>query len=381
MTTSVAQASLEESSLSTTLDMVRNIRADLLEHYTSTKDNVPWIVTYSGGKDSTTILHFVLEMMLDLGSKKCNREVHVVSNDTLVESPLVNDYLHKSMANLNKFLAKANLPISTKITKPYINDSFWFNLIGKGYPTPNRQFRWCTSRLKIDPTTRYIKEQVNMHGEVCILLGTRYSESSGRSRSIKNHKVEGSYFNKHSTLKNCKVAIPIADMTDDDVWIFLMQNRPPWGGTYRNLITLYKNARGGECPTMLSTSDAPACGSTSPRFGCWTCTVVEKDRSLEGLVDSGHEEFEPLIEFRNWLMEIRNNSNNRLPFSRQGRTRVSKENINTGPFTLETRRVILDKLLSLQQETRMDLISTKEVFFIKRQWERDESFIDLIHQE
>ena len=293
----------------------------------------------------------------------------------------MNEYLRKSMGRINKFIAKELLPISTKITTPYINDSFWFNLIGKGYPTPNRQFRWCTSRLKIDPTTRYIKEQVSEHGRVCILLGTRHSESSRRSRSIKEHEVKGSYFNKHSTLANCKVAIPIAQLSNDDVWMFLLQNRPPWGGTYRELITLYKNARGGECPTMLSTSDAPACGSTSPRFGCWTCTVVEKDRSLEGLVDSGNEEFEPLIEFRNWLMEIRNKTTNRLRFSRRGLVRINNEKSNTGPFTLEARRLILKKLLSLQEETGMQLITSEEITFIKQQWEEDNLLIRLTNKE
>ena len=51
-------------------------------------------------------------------------------------------------------------------------------------------FRWCTERLQISPTTKYITEKISKHGEAVILIGTR-SDESVRARSIKKHEVKG----------------------------------------------------------------------------------------------------------------------------------------------------------------------------------------------
>lgn len=360
-------------------DSLEQIRWGLRETYCDRDDAYPWIVAYSGGKDSTTVLHLVVELLCQLKPEQRKREVHVVSNDTLVESPPVIRHLKASLEEIERHARKKKLPIEVKLTKPYLNDSFWFNLIGKGYPTPNRMFRWCTTRMKIDPTTKYIQDNVDTHGRVYMLLGSRYSESLARKRSIERHSEEGQYFSPHTSLKNCMVANPIAELEDDDVWAFLLQNIAPWGTpkTHRNLITLYRNARGGECPTVLSKEDAPSCGTTSPRFGCWTCTVVEKDRSLAGLIDAGFEEFEPLVDFREWLVSIRDNPRRRLEFSREGRRRLCRDGSKPapGPFTMSTRKEILKRLLSLQKEVGFELIKDREIEFIKRQWIHDESVI------
>ena len=363
------------------LTEIRKIRSQLFHHYTDTSDNYPWIIAYSGGKDSTTVLHLVIEMMLQLGRGQCSRAVHVVANDTLVESPLVIEHLKTSIEEIQKFAQQTGFPIFTKITSPYLNDSFWFNVIGKGYPPPNSRFRWCTPRMKIEPTTRYIKGQVDMEGYVYMLLGSRYAESSTRSASIKKHSFQGQFFNPHSSLRNCLVGNPIVALTNDDVWHFLLANTPPWGGkTYRPLITLYRNARGGECPTVLSKSDVPSCGTTSPRFGCWTCTVVKKDRSLEGLVDAGFKEFEALVDFRDWLVSIRNNSKRRLPFGRDGTIRKGKNEQNTGPFSMNTRKEILKRLLELQEIIKMEVIRDKEVFLIREQWVEEKERINMVRR-
>ena len=159
-----------------------------------------------------------------------------------------------------------------------------------------------------------------------------------RKRSIERYRNEvGERYNKHSDLKGCLLCRPIVDIDNEEVWHLLMQRKPPWGKSHRNLITLYRNAQGGECPTVLSNDDAPSCGSTSPRFGCWTCTVVNKDKSMGGLIDSGFEEFEPLLEFRNWLIELRENTDNRMPIRRNGRAEFrSNGNRIYGPCLLYT---------------------------------------------
>ena len=350
---------------------IDRIRTILSQEY-QRKHKTPWIIAYSGGKDSTFLLHLVMECLHNLSEEKRVRPVYVVSNDTLVESPLVSEHLHKSMKKIKASAKKFNLPITTKITEPAHSDSFWVKVIGNGYPTPNHMFRWCTDRLKIKPSTEFIKEQVSQSGKVILLMGTRKSESTSRAASINRHKRKGSIYSDHNSLEHCKVFSPIVDFEDDELWMFLLQNKPPWGGSYRNLITLYRNARGGECPTVLSKEDAPNCGTSSPRFGCWVCTVVEKDSSLEGLVDAGFEQFEALVDFRLWLLEIRNNPKYRLAIDRRGNIRTRKDGtIMPRAFTLKARKKILQKLQKLEKETAMKLITPQEIAIIHEIWQKD----------
>jgi DNA sulfur modification protein DndC len=297
--------------------------------------------------------------------------VHVVANDTLVESPLVMAHILTVQTELRAAAEAWRLPVTVVTTRPDPDATFWVNLIGRGYPSPNRSFRWCTDRMKIQPTSRYIKAQAAASGEVILLLGVRRDESATRAGSVARYD-NGRRLNRHNDLPGCMVYRPIVELTTDQVWEFLGSVPPPWGGTHDNLIRLYRDANGGECPVVTQKSDVPSCGTTSSRFGCWTCTVVEKDRSLEGFVESGFAEFGPLIEFRDWLALIRNDPHRRMARRRDGRITVTPEGVFVpGPFTLETRREILDRLLALQEIVPRPLISPGEVARIKAIWAED----------
>lgn len=345
-------------------------RQDLLDEYKQSH-SYPWVVGYSGGKDSTLVLQLVFEMLLDLAPGDRKREVHIVANDTLVESPLIIKYLDKMLKKLINSVETLQLPVKVKKTSPAADQTFWVNLIGRGYPAPNRNFRWCTDRMKINPTSEYIKTTISEHEQVILLLGVRREESAKRAESV-NRYSNGSRLNKHNDLKGCMVYRPIVDFTTDEVWQILLQRKPPWGGTHRELITLYKNAQGGECPLIIDKSQAPSCGTSSSRFGCWTCTVVAKDKSMEGFIDSGYGHLAPLLDFRDWLSEIRDNPTKRQAHRRGGMiTFMSNGKLIPGPFTFETRKEILDKLLLIQSELGEPLISNEEISVIKKIWAED----------
>lgn len=350
--------------------LFRVIRAELLDEYRQDHD-WPWIIGYSGGKDSTLVAHLVFEMLLSLPPSQRTRPVHIVANDTLVESPLVVQHIIESIEEIEGAANAFRLPIITQITRPAPDQSFWVNLIGRGYPSPNRTFRWCTDRMKILPTSRYIKSQVDEAGQVILLLGVRRSESATRAASVGRYD-NGERLNKHNDLVGCMVFRPIAELHTDDVWEFLALNEPPWGGSHLKLIGLYRNAGGGECPVVTSKDDAPSCGTTSSRFGCWTCTVVEKDRSLEGFVESGYAEFTPLLDFRDWLASIRNQKERRQARRRDGRVTITDGGTFVpGPFTLQTRAEILERLRAMEQETGQNLISDEEVDLIHQLWSEE----------
>ena len=334
----------------------------------------PWIVAYSGGKDSTLLLQLVWETAAAADPER-RRPVYVVANDTLVESPLVIDHLRRSLDVIRAAARAAGLPITVKVTEPCIDQTFWVNVIGRGYIPPTRNFRWCTDRMKILPTNDLIRRLVLAHKSAVLLIGTRRSESQNRGRAMTRRGVTATETNPHGTIESCRMFAPLADLGDDDVWQILMQRRPPWGGSHRGLITLYRNAGGGECPLVLSKEDAPSCGTTSPRFGCWTCTVVQKDKSMRGLIEAGHEDEEKLeafAEFREWLIELREDNNNRLPVRRDGRTKFRDDGTRVfGPFTLEVRQEILEHLRILEKQTGRTLIVPAEIEIIDDIWRRD----------
>lgn len=353
--------------------VVARIRESLAMLYAeySTKDHQrPWIVAFSGGKDSTLLLQFVCEMLLRVPPSERVRPIHVLANDTLVESPLVSAHLDRCLEKIEQGVAALGLPIVVKKTVPKLDQTFWVNLIGRGYPAPTRSFRWCTDRMKIQPTSDYIKEKVAESGEVILLIGVRRAESSNRAAAVDKYTAtNGSHLNPHNDLKGCWVFRPIVDFSTEEVWQLLLQRRPPWGGSHRDLVTLYRNAQAGECPLVIDRETAPSCGTSSSRFGCWTCTVVDKDRSLAGFVDSGHENLEPLIYFRDWLLAIRNDRDLRDRLRRGGEVRLMKDGSPIpGPFTFATRELILSRLLALQTETELPLISDEEVTRIRQIW-------------
>lgn len=345
-------------------------RRDLLAEYRADYP-YPWIIGFSGGKDSTLVLQLVFEMLLEMAPADRSRPVHVIANDTLVESPVVMRHIDKMLERLRSVVDPLRLPVKVIKTTPLLDQTFWVNLIGRGYPSPSRNFRWCTDRLKIQPTSNYIRTQVADNGKVILLLGVRREESATRAVSV-NRYSNGERLNPHNDLKGCLVFRPIVDFTTDEVWELLLQRRPPWGGSHRELITLYRNAKGGECPLVIDKSDAPSCGTSSSRFGCWTCTVVVKDRSMEGFIEAGFDDLEPLLEFRDYLAQLRNDKTRRMARRRNGQVlHMANGSLVPGPFTLEARREILERLLLVQSKVGEELISDAEVETIKRIWVED----------
>lgn len=345
--------------------------------YVYKSDDRPWIIGYSGGKDSTVVLHLVYTMLSRLGIDKQHKHVYVVSSDTMVENPLIKQYLHSMIKQLQEVVSENGFNMSANLVKPKPDTTFWANVIGRGFPTPryNGTFRWCTDRLKIKPTGLFIDNIVqSKNTEVVILLGVRKGESVARKKRIEKRRELGKLLNRHDTTKGAYVYSPIADLTTNDVWDVLTFNnmKTAWGSDNKRIFELYSDADSGECPfagiNEVGSVQTQSCGNS--RFGCWICTVVKEDKSLNGFIRSGHRELIPLQEFRRWLMEIRDISEKREKKMRDGRVYTDKEgNKGNGPFTWEARQEILTKLLKLQKQMNYELISDEELKAIEKIWD------------
>jgi len=218
--------------------------ADIYEEISALylSDNRPWILGYSGGKDSTCMIQLVWSALSKLSPEKLQKKIFIISSDTLVESPKIVEKVTGSLDKMELEAKKQHLPVETNLVRPVLQDTFWVCLLGKGYPAPSTNFRWCTDRLKIINANRFITEKVSEYGEAILLLGSRKDESASRQQVINLHEIKGSLLSRHSHLTNAFIYLPLRDFTTEDVWNYLLQNKNPWNDNNRDLLALYQNA-------------------------------------------------------------------------------------------------------------------------------------------
>ena len=356
------------------------VEHEIAEIYTA--DAVPWVVGYSGGKDSTAVLQLVWRALSTLPLERRAKPVHVISTDTLVENPIVAAWVTKSLETMNDAARAQELPISSHRLTPAVEDSFWVNLIGRVYPAPRPKFRWCTDRLKITPSTHFITSVVERHGEAILVLGTRKAESATRARVMERYERirTRDRLSPNGDLPNSYVYTPVEDWTNDDVWMFLMQFKNPWGYDNKDLLGMYQGASpDGECPLVVDTS-TPSCGDS--RFGCWVCTLVDQDKSMQAMIrnDEEKEWMLPLLELRNRLDPPKTPEGDRplRDFRRMnGAVQLFNDRPIPGPYTQDARESWLRNVLKAQRHVRargpeivseINLITLDELEAIRRIW-------------
>jgi len=347
-------------------------------------NNYPWIIGFSGGKDSTAVAQLVWNALKGMPKEEFFKPVYIISSDTLVEIPKVVNHIDKNITKMNKSANVKKFPFKAVKVEPDTSDSFWVNLIGRGYPAPTNEFRWCTDRLKIDPVTKFIKEKASEHSEVVVVLGVRKDESSSRKQRIENHKIEGNEFSRHTTIPQAYVYTPIEDWGVEDVWGYLKDYKCPWGMDNYDLINMYRKASDGECPLVVDMS-SPSCGNS--RFGCWCCTVVKNEKSLSSLINNGEVWLTPLKVYREKLMDTQDPDKKHLYRDykrRDGRIYYIKsqneevpDKLGRGPYLFDFRKEMLTELLEAEKEVnkfsyeKFNLITMPELLEIRRLWQTE----------
>ena len=367
---------------------IEEVIQDISEQYLE-KDRYcrPWIIGFSGGKDSTVLLTLTWLSMLRLkrSGVDLKRKVYVVNNDTMVENPVIEEYVQTVLAKIKDTATEHCLPIEVTQTVPELEDSFWSLVIGKGYPVPNNAFRFCTEKMKIKPTTKFILEKVSSDGEAIVLIGTRRTESSQRAKTIQRHEIKGHRLSKHPLNPNTFTYAPLKELMLEEIWWVINAIPSPWGFDNKIIFNIYKDAAADdyECPTMMTDKTQPSCGQS--RFGCWVCTVVVEDKSMTALIKNGVAWMTPLLEFRNKLLENRNKSEYRREERRNGQRAVDESGHNQGNYTIEYRQQMLRELLQVQRDTQkergsVELITQQELLAIQILWYRDNCFSPTVNE-
>lgn len=307
--------------------LISDVKKDIEEIYFI--NDLPWVIGYSGGKDSTCTTQIILDTLIELrkSGKELKKHVYIISSDTMVETPMIVSTIKNTIDSINELAKENELPISAHIIRPKFNNSFWANLIGRGYPCPNQTFRWCTDRMKINPANEFIMNIVDNYGEVIMILGVRDGESNSRDRVLGNHTIEGRKLMRHTTMANAYVFAPIRSFDTDDVWDYLLNHKSPWGGDNAELFALYRDSA-DDCPLIIDkeTKQHATCGNS--RFGCWVCTVVSKDKSLTSFINKGEKWLIPLLEYRDWLYKIRDDEKMRMRRRQDGSIYFSRVTCN-----------------------------------------------------
>jgi DNA sulfur modification protein DndC len=359
---------------------------ELRELYLS--DAIPWIVGYSGGKDSTASLQLLWTAITSLSAAERTKPVHVISTDTLVENPIIAGWVEVSLQRINLAALEQDLPIKAHRLTPSLENRFWVNLIGKGYPAPRPKFRWCTDRLKISASTQFIQELSENHGEAILVLGQRRGESQARDKVMDQYKTSTRARlskNKDPRLSRVWVYPPIESWTSDDVWEYLITHANPWGIDNQELFSIYRGATpDAECPIVVDTS-TPSCGDS--RFGCYVCTMVAQDKSMQAMIQNDEQKqwMQPILDFRN--KNLAGEDRSVRDFRRMnGRLTVFRDGLVHGPYTQAHRAKILRELLHTQRVVRnsdkkqgthlIELISLDELDEIRRLWVEEKGEIE-----
>lgn len=357
------------------------------------EDMIPWICGYSGGKDSTAVVQLVWMALSELPKSKLKKTVHVISTDTLVESPVVAIWATESLQKMKERAEAAELPIIPHRLTPVITNTFWVNLIGRGYPYPRKDFRWCTDRMKIDASNRFIKNILDAESEAIMVLGSRKAESVTRRAVMEGYEKKRyrDHLSPNGSFPNSYVFTPIENWENNNVWQFLVQYENPWGHSNKDLLAMYSGAStDGECPLVIDTS-TPSCGNS--RFGCWVCTMVTEDKSMAAMIQNDEEKswMLPMLDFRNFIAGDWKTDRKRRDFRRRdGHLTYYNNRLVHGPYTQETRVMFLRKLLQVEKLVHeigpdsiknIPLITMDELKLIRQIWlDEFHEFEDLLPQ-
>lgn len=347
---------------------------EVLKAYTDDKIEGPFNVAYSGGKDSTVTLAIVMRSLLMIPPERWTRKVYITSAQTYLD--LTTDSTKQNeFKKIQKIIDEHGLPMEIVEVSAKPGSTIIECILGKGYPLPHSNDKWCTHKAKIEPQEKFMKEKKF----ALAIVGVRSAESAKRAETIESMASEGNIFYAERMDRNGKVIAkslqPIVHLTTEDVWTYLAVEKTPWGDA-EEISQLYKDAT-GECGLRRRKAGrdetGDACGA---RFGCIICPVVTIDRSTQEL-SKKKPWYQPYADLRDTMIHMYKDPKNRSGHRRNGQ----KLAYGQGAFTVKARMELFELFLQAEEDNRViakyhgaspQPIFTKEMIDrIRQQWKDD----------
>ena len=306
-----------------------------------------WAMAWSWGKDSTTLITLVAQL-INTGQIPKPKTLTIFAADTRME--LIPLWLSSQV--IKKQMEERG--INVKIATAPIDDRFLVYILGRGVPPPSNTFRWCTGQIKVEPMENAVSEFLKSKSEkVLMLTGVRLGESAVRDQRINvscskdgGECGQGWY---QTGLQNdlCSTLAPILHWRVCNVWDWLkvFAPMPKYGGWNTELVA---DAYGGDEAEEINA-----------RTGCIGCPLVDKDKSLDTvLMNPKWEYLRPLKKLKVLYREMRL-PKNRLrkdgnEYKKDGS--LAKNQYRMGPLTLEARKYFLNEILKIQLEVNIKAI-------------------------
>lgn len=307
-----------------------------------------WAIAYSGGKDSTATVAFVV-WAIQQGKVKPPTSLTILYADTRMELPPLQQTAMQFMDALRLS------GIATQIVLPQMDDRFFVYMLGRGVPPPKNRFRWCTPQLKIEPMHAALQDLRDRTGEKLLMLtGVRLGESAARDQRIALSCSKDSgecgqgWFQVASDESVCDTLAPLLHWRLCHVWDWLAGL--PLGDAQN---TFYK----------ITNNVAFVYGDGDVRTGCIGCNLASHDVALENLIQTPEwSRLQPLTELKPLYAEL-TKAKYRLRKSEPERRKDGKWSQNAqrlGPLTMDARRYALDCIKDIQRRASVDLINTEE---------------------
>lgn len=341
-----AQLSLFENAR-LTLEESLELTAQSLDAYG--RENPHWMIAYSGGKDSTSLL-VAVDHLITTGRVQRPQSITLIYADTRMELPP----LHNSAMGLLEHFE--NKGYNVRIALPAMDERFYVYMLGRGVPPPKNRFRWCTNWIKLKPMQRVHDELEATHGKMLLLTGMRIGESAMRdariAMSCSKDGAECGHGWFQQNLKGPNKLAPILHWRLCNIWDWLLHAKElgyPTG--------MIAEAYGGDEAEEINA-----------RTGCIACPLASRDVALEAVIALPQWQYlAPLTHLRPLWEELRKPHN-----------RLRKPDGRMGPLTFAARMWALEQVLKIQQAVNMGAAPAGAPFVELINWEERVRILELI---
>ncbi len=324
-----------------------------------TKLAQPWCASFSGGKDSTSLVTWV-EWLRRSGRLAVERPQLVRSDTGVEEANLVG-----VAEELTALLVRSGWDCG--LVLPAIHERLYNRILGIGnspiHPGITRM-RWCTRSTKIDPMNRW--RRVNGNG--LSLTGLRLGESAMRDGKIKRAAcsaggecgIPDPGEGKYSPILHWKTC-EVIDWLNGRVGRAVTSLMADVFAVTAKLVGIYGIE---EAVSLFDERQV----ISSARFGCIGCPAIGSEAAAPRVVLKRNGSENPLNELYDVWFEARRGVNR--CFRPVGAKRSNAKVGGYGPIRMEARKRLFERVMDIQRRAGVVLVTPEDEAFIRDCWAR-----------